>query len=114
MTFFIFDLFPIFTVPRRNYYVIMRPSGTCVGNHPDVSEDEQSERPENSSRRFKRFWASLTTAQKQALRMVYIKNPDSLTKAEIARKLGIRVDTLQERIDYAIKKLKRFFQEFDG
>jgi len=45
--------------------------------------------------------------------MVYLKNPDRLTKAEIARKLGIRVDTLQERIDYAIKKLRRFFQEFD-
>jgi DNA-directed RNA polymerase specialized sigma24 family protein len=84
-----------------------------VSVQPDISEDEQLERPENPSRRFKRFWASLTTAQKQALRMVYIKNPDRLTKVEIARKLGIRVDTLQERIDYAIKKLKRFFQEFD-
>ena len=84
-----------------------------VSAQPDISEDEQDERLENPSRRFKRFWASLTTAQKQALRMVYLKNPDSLTEEEIARNVGIWVDTLQERIDYVIKKLKRFFQEFE-
>ena len=73
---------------------------------PDTSEPQQ-----NPSRRFKRYWASLTRAQKEAMRRVYIKNSDKLTKVEIALSLGIRIDTIQERLDYAIKKFKRFFPE---
>lgn len=80
---------------------------------PDIAAEEQPEPQQNPSRRFKRYWASLTKAQKEAMRLVYLKNPDRLSKAEIARRLGIRVETLQERIDYAIKKLFKFFPEFD-
>jgi RNA polymerase sigma factor (sigma-70 family) len=80
-------------------------------SNPDA---DQIERQKNSSRRFKRFWKALTLAQKEALRMVYINNRQRLTKEEIARRLGIRVDTLQERIDYAIKKLRQHFPEFDA
>ena len=73
----------------------------------------KAKRRKNSSRRFKRYWATLTNAQKAALRMVYTHNPGRLTKAEVARTLGIRVDKLQERIDYAVKKLLKHFPEFD-
>ena len=83
-----------------------------VSFQPEIVEEDAPKRQKNSSRRFKRFWASLTKAQKEALKMVYVKNPNRLTKVEVARKLGIRVDTLQERIYYAIKKLRRFFPEF--
>ncbi|TWW10035.1 hypothetical protein E3A20_08410 [Planctomyces bekefii] len=79
-----------------------------ISEPDDVGAD--GKRRKNSSRRFKRYWASLTNAQKAALRMV----PDKLTKADVARKLGIRVDTLQERIDHAIKKLLKHFPEFDA
>lgn len=48
------------------------------------------------------------------MRLVYLRNPEKLSKAEIARKLGIRVETLQERLDYAIKKLVKFFPEFSN
>ena len=53
-------------------------------------------------------------AQKEAMRRVYVKNQELLIKAEIARQLGIRVDTLQERLDYAIKKLRKCFPELDS
>lgn len=79
---------------------------------PDLAADDEPERQQTPSRRFKRYWASLTKPQKDAMRLVYLKNPEKLSKAEIARKLGIRVETLQERLDYAIKKLVKFFPEF--
>lgn len=84
-----------------------------VSYQPDAGESPE-ERQLNPSRRFKRYWVTLTNAQKEAMRRVYIKNPERLSKAEIARQMGIRVDTLQERLDYAIKKLKRHFSEFDS
>jgi DNA-directed RNA polymerase specialized sigma24 family protein len=89
-----------------------RFADTAASYQPDLFGEEESEHRENSSRQFKRFWSSLTNAQKEAMRMVYVNNPDRLTKAEVARKLGIRIESLQERIDYAIKKLKKFFPEF--
>ena len=83
-----------------------------VSYQPDIAAPHEPEPQANSSRRFKRFWASLTRLQKEAMRRVYIKNPERLSKTEIARLLGIRVDTLQERLNYAIKKLKTFFPEW--
>jgi|GEM_PF-5673812 len=77
-----------------------------------ASSGDAAMRQKNSSRRFKRFWATLTLAQKEALRLIYINNPKNLSKVEVAELLGIRVDTLQERIDYAVKKLKRYFPDF--
>jgi DNA-directed RNA polymerase specialized sigma24 family protein len=82
-----------------------------VSYPPDITEPPEPEPQANPSRRWKRAWATLTRLQKEAMRRVYIKNPEHLSKTEIARLLGIRVDTLQERIDYAIKKLKKFFPE---
>ena len=79
---------------------------------PNITEPPEPEPQANPSRRWKRAWATLTRLQKEAMRRVYIKNPERLSKTEIARLLGIRVDTLQERIAYAIKKLKKFFPEF--
>jgi DNA-directed RNA polymerase specialized sigma24 family protein len=82
-----------------------------VSYQPDITEPPEPEPQVNSSRRFKRFWASLTHLQKEAMRRVYLKNPERLPKVEIAHLLGIRPDTLQERLDHAIKKLRRFFPE---
>lgn len=84
--------------------------GERVSHQPDADATSE-DRKQNPSRRFKRYWATLTRAQKEAMRRVYIKNPDRLSKTEVARSLGIRVDTLQERIEYAIKKLKKHFPE---
>ena len=90
---------------------------TCVNervsHQPDIDETPEH-RQRNPSRRFKRYWATLTRAQKEAMRRVYIKNPERHSKAEIARQIGIRVETLQERIDYAIKKLKEHFPEIQN
>ncbi len=81
-----------------------------VSHQPDSDETPEHRRT-NPSRRFKRYWATLTRAQKEAMRLVYIKNTERHSKAEIARQIGIRMETLQERIDYAIKKLKKHFPE---
>ena len=83
-----------------------------VSYQPGITEPLEVEPQVNPSRRWKRAWATLTRLQKEAMMRVYVKNPEQLPKAEIARLLGIRPDTLQERIDYAIRKLKRFFPEF--
>ena len=92
--------------------VTFQPELTDEEDRDDEGVEAASLRQKNSSHRFKRFWATLTLAQKAALRLVYINNPDKLTKVEVAELLGIRVDTLQERIDYAVKKLKRHFPDF--
>lgn len=84
-----------------------------VSYQPDPDETPEV-RQKNPSRRFKRYWATLTRAQKEAMRLVYIKNPERRSKAEIAREIGIRPDTLQERLDGAIKKLKRHFPEVEA
>jgi DNA-directed RNA polymerase specialized sigma24 family protein len=78
---------------------------------PD-QEDEIQPKKVNNSRRYKRFWASLTKNQKEALRLVYTHNRERLSKAAVANKLGIRIETLQERINYAIKKLLKHFPEY--
>lgn len=83
-----------------------------VSYQPDITEPPAPEPQANLSRRWKRAWAMLTRLQKQAMRLVYTKNPERRSKTDVAHELEIRVDTLQERIDYAIKKLKRFFPEF--
>ena len=83
-----------------------------VSYQPDPTASEAPTQKKTSSRQYKRFWASLTKAQKEALRLVYLKNPEKLSKAEVARQLGVRVETLQERIDYAIKKLAKFFPQY--
>lgn len=57
------------------------------------------------------FWASLTKPQKQAIKAVYTNNKKGLTKVQVAKKLGIRTDSLQERLDSAIKKMRKFLAE---
>ena len=84
-----------------------------MSRQPDIATSDEPEAQVNSSRRFKRYWATLAGLQKEAMRYVYIKNPERRSKTEIARLLGIRADTLQERLDYAIKKLKKFFHDLD-
>lgn len=93
--------------------VILDPE-TYLLNQEDLLNDDDNDIKNGNSRRFKRFWASLTNAQKQALRLVYIDNTDKLTKTEVAKRLGIRVDTLHERIQCAIKKFKKFFSPSEG
>ena len=39
-------------------------------------------------------------------------NKERLSKAAVANKLGIRIETLQERIDYAIKMRLKYFPEY--
>ena len=82
-----------------------------VTHQPDADEEAPPTKAGNS-RRFKRFRASLTKNQKEVLRLVYTHNKERLSKAAVARKLGIRIETLQERIDYAIKKLLKHYPEY--
>lgn len=60
---------------------------------------------------FEKFNKALTTKQRKALQLVYMsEEPKSYTEA--AKQLGISVDTLRNRIDRAIDKLKAAFPEY--
>ena len=48
----------------------------------------------------------LTTKQRNALKRVYLENHENESQATIARRLGIREDSLQERITGALRKIR--------
>lgn len=48
----------------------------------------------------------LTTKQRNAIRAVYLNNYEGHSRSAIARRMGIREDTLSERIQGAFKKLR--------
>lgn len=48
----------------------------------------------------------LTTKQRNAIRAVYLDNYEGLSQAQIAGRMGIREDSLKERIQGAFKKLR--------
>lgn len=79
----------------------------------DENENERFEqRHEELIARMEKFLASLTLHQRRALQRVYMFNHEGLSKTEIARRLRIRPDTFQERIDRAFKKAEECFPEF--
>ncbi len=63
-------------------------------------------------RAFDAFLTDLTPAQREAIDIVYLKNKKQRTKANAAKKLGISVETLRDRLDPAIKKLEAKFPEY--
>ncbi len=64
------------------------------------------------AKRFKAFWAVLTKKQRQALEAYYMDTAyGSTSKKEIAQKLRISVDSLEDRLKGALKKLKEQFPE---
>jgi predicted DNA-binding protein (UPF0251 family) len=64
------------------------------------------------ARRFSKFLESLTMAQREALEHVYLKNEYGLTQEDVAKKLGISIHSLTDRLEGARKKLKGFYPEF--
>jgi transcriptional regulator with XRE-family HTH domain len=54
----------------------------------------------------------LTTAQKEAIEHVHLKNEYGLSQADIAKKLGISIDSLADRLRGAEKKLRAVYPEF--
>ena len=48
----------------------------------------------------------LTTKQRNAVRAVYLDNYEGLSRVQIARRMGIREDSLAERLHGAFKKLR--------
>ena len=63
------------------------------------------------AKRFEKFWSDLTTNQREAVWLYYMKNPHSRSKEFIAEKIGISVDSLKDRLAGAVRKLKAAFPE---
>jgi DNA-directed RNA polymerase specialized sigma24 family protein len=63
-------------------------------------------------KKFGNFLTSLTTAQKEAIEHVHLKNDYGLSQADIAKKLGISIDSLADRLRGAEKKLRAAYPEF--
>ncbi len=60
---------------------------------------------------FEKFNKSLTTKQRKALELVYM-GEERMPLAQATKQLGISVDTLKNRIEGGIKKLKAAFPEY--
>lgn len=57
------------------------------------------------------FWKSLTSKQKNALDLVYMNNSEDRSKEIIAKSLKISLNSLNDRLEGAIKKLKAVFKD---
>ena len=62
-------------------------------------------------KRFEKYWDSLTTPQKQALRQVHMAQDRASTYPEAAKALGITTNALKERLKAATAKLKAFYPD---
>jgi hypothetical protein len=62
-------------------------------------------------KRFQKYWDSLTTPQKQALRLVHMAYGQRSTYPEAAATLGITVNALKERLKTSTSKLRQFYPE---
>lgn len=60
---------------------------------------------------FEKFNKALTTKQRKALQLVYM-NEEPKSYSEAAKQLGISVDTLRNRIEGAVDKLRAAFPEY--
>lgn len=63
--------------------------------------------------RFDSVWAALTAKQKEALELVYM-SPDALSREEVAKILGISLNSLASRLKTAVSKFKNEFHELIG
>ena len=59
----------------------------------------------------KRCLKLLTEPQREAVKNYYMENDDGKTKSEVAAKLGISRDSLQDRLNYG-EKNSEFFQKY--
>lgn len=92
--------------------VFREVSVTRVSTVEDIEERlELDRRQEEFERRFARYLKKLTKKQREAVEAVYLYNPEGKSKVQIAASLGIRVDTLEERIEGAKKKAGREFAD---
>lgn len=80
----------------------------AMTEEPGFASDDKTADVRKKEKWYREFWASLTKPQKQAVKAVYTNNKKGLTKVQVAKKLGIRADSLQERLDGALKKLRKF------
>jgi DNA-directed RNA polymerase specialized sigma24 family protein len=69
-------------------------------------DHEEEQRAEQLAEAINGLLSVLTTKQRNALRAVYLDNYEGHSRAAIARRMGIREDTLNERIHGAFKKLR--------
>lgn len=63
------------------------------------------------SPKFVAFVKSLTIRQRRAARHVYLQNTEELTQSEIAKKIGISLDSLKDRLKAVKIKLKEHYSE---
>lgn len=61
------------------------------------------------AKRFIAYWKTLTAAQRQAIRLYYFENDEKKPKRKIAKKIGISVDALKDRLEGALRKLDLHF-----
>ena len=72
-----------------------------------LSELQEPERDhDEAATRVAGLLSELTTKQRNAVRAVYLDNFEKLSRAQIARRMGIGLDSLNERLEGAFKKLR--------
>lgn len=65
------------------------------------------------ARKFNGIWDKLTKEQAEALRLEWFyETEEKPTQAENAKALGISVDSYQERLEWALKKILKHYPEF--
>lgn len=88
------------------------------GEIPQVAWDALERRDDSRRLRLAKAQAvrivlsRLTPAQRAAINLVYLQSEGDLSKDEIARRLGISIETLRDRLNGAIKKFQAAFPTY--
>ncbi len=80
-------------------------------SNPLSTDEEDAREDDEHSLRFRKFLKSLTPKQRKALKLTYLENFDDLSRTDIAARLKIKPDSLDERLSGAKKKLLKHFPE---
>ena len=73
----------------------------------------KSDKDEDKQNRVVRAFKKMTRLQRKAVRAYFLQNWQDRTKIEVAKSLGISVDSLNDRLTLAYKKIQAEFLDFE-
>jgi hypothetical protein len=78
----------------------------------DLTTDQNEDLPDEKLTLLLKAFQKMTRLQRKAVKAYYLENWHQKTKPDISKALGISVDSLNDRLDLAFKKIKDEFQNF--
>ncbi len=85
---------------------------TVSGDNPEVTTDHTEDLPDEKLALLLKAFHKMTRLQRKAVKVYYLENWHQKTKLDVSKALGISVDSLNDRLDLAFKKIKDEFENF--